>query len=228
MTIPAEYNVALKYLEDNKTALPGLNGADQDRVVIEIKDIVSRLYDRKPEDLRAAVVMAIDAAKTLTTIGIAFFVALGGFAVQYVSNHNSVISWWSLLITVSAVLTVISIINGFRATGVAFKNAQGISNAGTPAQMWSTEPLKGYLDRQSWIGLLALICFGISLFFWSTPPTGGLTATQVTVSSPPPNAGSRLRIEGNWTNLTIRRGGLSFSPTASPPGQVSAVDVELR
>jgi hypothetical protein len=230
MPMPADYQTALLYLDANKAAaLPLLSTtAEQARVVNEIRDIVTRLYDRKPEDLRAAVTMAVDAAKTLTTISIAFFVALGGFMVQYANTHDSIRSASFVFLVLAAVFAVASMISGFYATGAAFKNAQGLPPATATTEMWSTVPLKMPLTIQSWAGLAGLILFAASLLFWSVPPSGGLSVSPVTASSPPPTAPHRVRIQGSWSNLTIRRDGLSFSPGAVPAGQTSAVDVELR
>jgi hypothetical protein len=227
MPMPTDYETALNYLDANKsTALSTLPPADQARVVRELRDIVGRLFDRKPEDLRAAVTMAVDAAKTLTAIGIAFFVAVGGFMVQYVGTHDSVfsIAFWSL--TAAGLAGIISMVAGFYATGTAFKNAQGIAPATATTPAWSTVPLKRPLTVQSWAGLAGLAFFAVALLYWSVPPHGGLAATPVPPSSSIPSVGSKIRIEGTWSSLTISRGGLAFTPP--PSNQVQAFDVELR
>jgi hypothetical protein len=230
MPIPNDYAIALKYLDDNKAAaLPALVDADRVRVLAELRDIVERLYERKPEDLRAAVSMAVDAAKTLVTIAIAFFVAIGGFIVQYVGTHDSIWSATLWLLVLAALAGIASMIAGFFAIGQAFKNAQGISLATATRPMWSTEPMKGYLDFQSFAGLAGLVLFGFAVLFWSSPPTGGLAATPVSLNSPVPSVGSKIRIEGTWSNLTVRRGGLSISaPAPSSAGQTQALEVEVR
>lgn len=230
MPIPSEYTIALDYLDANKdTALSSLaSSSERTRVIAELREVVGRVYDRKSEDLRAVVTIAVDAAKTLTAIGIAFFVAVGGFMVQYVGTHTSIwsITFWCLV--VSALCGGASMVAGFYAIGGAIKNAEGLTPATQNVATWSTAPMRRALISQSWAGLIGLIFFGVSLLFWSTPPTGGLSATPVQATSAPSATGHKIRVEGSWSNLTIRRGALSFSPAASnPPSQVQAFDIEV-
>jgi hypothetical protein len=230
MPIPAPYEAAFTYLDTNKdAALPGVPQPERAAAIFAMKQVVVQLYDRKPEDLRAAVTMAVDAAKALVAIGIAFFVAVGGFMVQYVMTHDSIWAFAFYLLLAAGLLAVVSMIAGFVAIGRAFRNAQGLSPAGMTTQMWSTKPLTGPLDLQSYAGLAGLACFGVALAFWVTPPSGGLAATQVAPTSVAPSAGYKVRIEGSWTNLMVRRGGLTFTaPSSTTPGQNMAFDVELR
>ena len=233
MPMPADYATALTYLENNKTAAlpgPGLQNMDRDRILGELRDIVERLYDRKPEDLRAAVTMAVDAAKTLVAIAIAFFVAVGGFMVQYAATHDSIWSATLWLLAAAALAGVVSMIAGFFAIGTAFKNAQAIPPASpTTTPMWSTAPMKRSLNFQSYAGLAGLALFAFALVFWSAPQIGGLAATPILPSSPIPSVGSKIRIEGVWSSLIVRRGGLSITaPVPSTPNQVQALEVEIR
>jgi hypothetical protein len=227
MPIPARLIDAFDYLDQNKdAALPTVPANDRATELTNLRNLVNQAYDRKPEDLRAVVTIAVDAAKTLMAIGIAFFVAVGGFMIQYVGTHDSIesISFWCLV--VSALLGIASMIAGFYAIGSAIRSAEGqtIPTAHAP---WSTAPMKNALVVQSYAGLLGLVVFGVALAFWSTPPTGGLAASPVPASSTLSTTGHKIRIEGTWTNLTVRRGTLSFSPTPLNPPGPQALDVDV-
>jgi hypothetical protein len=230
MPMPESYEAALTYLEHHRdAALPNTPQGERAAVVERMREIVGRLYERKPEDLRAAVTMAVDAAKALVAIGIAFFVAIGGFLVQYLMTHDSLHSRTLYCLAAAAALSLVSMIAGFVAIGRAFKNAQGIPPANAQSPTWSTTPLKGPLNTQSYAGVAAIVLFGIGLYFWAATPSGGLAATPAGATTPPPSSGHKLRIEGSWTTLTVRRGGLIFTPPpAASPGQSQAFDIELR
>jgi hypothetical protein len=122
------------------------------------------------DDRRAAVLIAVDAAKGLITIGVAFFAALGAFALNYRSNHTIFLTAWPiLLMAVSAVVTVISMVVGLAAIGRAYKRGQRPPDpSGEPS--WSTKPISGLLGWQSVLGLLALALFAGSIVMWEQQP----------------------------------------------------------
>jgi hypothetical protein len=138
------------------------------------------------EDQRAAVLIAVDAAKSLITIGVAFFAALGAFALNYRSNHTVFLTAWPiLLMTVSAVVTVISMIVGLAAIGKAYQRGQRPPNPGGEPS-WSTKPISGLLGWQSNLGLLALALFAGSIVMWEqrpAPADSRLDRTEASLSA---------------------------------------------
>lgn len=129
------------------------------------------------EDARAAVLIALDASKSLITIAIAFFAALGAFVLNYRASNQASFSWPMALLGLSAVMTIASMIAGFNAVGKAYKRAQKGPDA--EGLQWATRPLAPSLGAQSLLGLAALVCFGLAVVFWEARPSTALEA-QVT------------------------------------------------
>ena len=73
--MPVSFQRALEVVENHRQEL---GVADPDAYIGNL----AKFLDTK-EDARAAVLMAVDASKSLITIGVAFFAALGAFALNY-------------------------------------------------------------------------------------------------------------------------------------------------
>ena len=116
-----------------------LGVADPDGYVAQFRAFM----DDGSENARAATIAA-DAAKSLINIAVVFFVALGAFALAYLSTHATFgLSIPVVLLAASAVATIASMVAGFAA--IASQRA------------FRVQPL---------LGLVALVLFAIGLFFW--------------------------------------------------------------
>jgi hypothetical protein len=168
--MPDPYPEAVQLLEHYKAEL---GVAEPDTYVAAVTAALAAHENERAADARAAATMAVDAAKSLITIGIAFFAALGAFALNYRSTHaNLTISHSVLLLALAAFLTVASMWSGFIAIGTAYKRGQ--RPADTQGPPWSTRPLSGFLGAQSLLGLLALLCFGGAVLSWDAGSSGDL------------------------------------------------------
>jgi hypothetical protein len=171
----SHFQAAIDFIEARKTEL-GVTDAD-----IYVANLTKYLDSK--EDSRAAVLIALDASKSLITIAVAFFAALGAFALNHRSNNQGPISWSLVLLGASAILTVTSMFAGFKALGKACKRAQKPPDAEGP--QWATEPLGWWLGTQSFLGLAALGCFGSAMFLWepqaNKPPDPQIARLQQSV-----------------------------------------------
>jgi hypothetical protein len=199
-----------------------------EQVLREFISISEAEFKRRPNS--AAATIAIDAAKSLINISVAFFAALGAFALTYRSTHAT-FSWsWSIaLLSVSAVLTIISMIAGFGAIGLAYRMGQCPTNAaGLP---WATRPLSPYFRTQSLAVLGALTTFAVAVFAWDA---GSTTTADARID------GLQGRIEGLQARLDQQVGDLSkivqvgtatsqqnSAVLAELPGKVDAVVTAL-
>lgn len=156
--MPLSFPEAFDFVEHHRDHL---GVADPDAYVDQLRAFM----DQKPEDARTAATIAIDAAKSLINIGVAFFAALGAFALTYRSTH-AVFSFSIsvVLLSLSAIVTIGSMIAGFAAIGLAYRRGQRPADAaGFP---WATRPLSPFFRAQSLLGLAALVLFAIAVFFW--------------------------------------------------------------
>ena len=173
-----------------------------------------------------AVSMAVDASKALVSIAIAFFVAMGGF-IQFAISHD--LKWNStpvIFLAVAALLALISMIFGFNAIGNAFRRGEGRIDAEGPA--WTTTPLKAYLTRQSYAGLGAMAAFGLALFLWDSPQSTGGVSIHPTSAVSAPASNRKIRLEGEWSRLTVQRGAMSITLEPASVGTAKAFDIELH
>ena len=176
--------------------------------------------------------IAIDAAKSLIAIGIAFFAAIGAFIVQFATSHSSVIAIPIGFLALAGLLAVISMIAGFYAIGDAYNRAEnpGSTTAGGPSTpAWSTVPLRTPLNVQSLAGLAALCCFGVAISLWNFgDPSSGIAVKPAVSSATPVGARGTFGLEGVWIKLKVRHGTFSVELDPTPARQVSAFQIELH
>jgi Putative peptidoglycan binding domain len=141
----------------------------------------------RPDDARVAVLIAVDAAKSLIGVGAAFFVALAAFILLFRSSITSGLTETFLLLVVSTVLTILSIATGLLAIGIACRRGQRPADRkGAP---WSTRPFGWLLGVQSLTGVGALALFGLAICVWdgssssSNAMTSQLEALQNRIES---------------------------------------------
>jgi hypothetical protein len=126
----------------------------------------------RPDDARVAVLIAVDAAKSLIGVGAAFFVALAAFILLFRSSLISGFTETFLFLIVSTTLTVVSVATGLLAIGTAYRRGQRPADRrGAP---WSTKPFGWLLGVQSLTGVFALAFFGLAVVVWDG---GGSSAT---------------------------------------------------
>ena len=107
--MPRSFPEAFDFVEHHRDHL---GVADPDAYVAQLRVFM----DQTPEDARAAATIAVDAAKNLINIGVAFFAALGAFALTYRSTHATFsFSVPIVLLALSALATIASMIAGFAA-----------------------------------------------------------------------------------------------------------------
>lgn len=175
MPNPIPFERALDVLLAHKSEL---NVPDPDGYLADLRSHIELKPDDGQADRRAAVLIAVDASKALTTIGVAFFAALGAFALNYRSTHIAAITLMPVsLFVASALFTLGSMWIGFIAIGKAYKRGQRPPDAEGPS--WSTLPLSNLLGAQSITGLIALLFFGAAVFLWSPGPATDTTSTQL-------------------------------------------------
>ena len=212
--MPVSYDAALALVKKHKTEL---SVADPDEYI----ENLTKLIGGQPDDRRAAVTIAVGAAQSLITIGVAVFGALAVFILNYRSTHSdlgSSLSVW--LLVIAAAVTLLSMWSGYKAIGIAYQRGQRPSGA-DPS--WSTKPLASWLGFQSMSGLVALAFFGAAAFFWQSPPmTKGLSASPVAPGSVAPTCADALVVEGEWTRLEVRSAKTAITlPTSSTGGSSS-------
>ena len=100
--------------------------------------------------------IAVDAAKSLITIGVALFLQLlGAFALNYRSNHTVFLTAWPiLLMTASAVVTVISMMVGLAAIGRAYRRGQETSRS-----WWRTFMVNQAYKRSARLAIQSWTCW---------------------------------------------------------------------
>lgn len=129
----------------------------------------------QPDDARVAVLIAVDAAKSLIGIGAAFFLALAGFILLFRSSVTSGFTETFLFLIVSAILVVVSVATGLLAIGTAYRRGQRPADRrGAP---WSTKPFGWLLGVQSLTGVCALAFFGLAVVVWDGG-SGSTTTSQ--------------------------------------------------
>jgi hypothetical protein len=169
-----------------------------------IKEAEARLGGRSSEDQREAVKIAVDTSKMFLTIASGVLVAT--FVWMQFANNKGVL-WLSqgmLPFYAAAALLVLSMVCGFVAIAKIFRRAEGREAVNDPA--WSTRPVKGLLNGQSWSGMGAFaalfvgaVCLGPGVA--SPKPSVSLTIPGQAGSLP---AGGSLTIEGVWTELRFK------------------------
>jgi hypothetical protein len=216
------YAAALTTLDRHRDEL-GTTADARDKYLLEIRKAFEWLNDRQPEDFRLAATMAVDSAKSLLSIAIAVFVALGGF-IQYGLSHD--LHWWSasiIFLGAGEILAVLSMVFGFNAIGKAFKRGEGREAIGQIA--WSTEPLRSFLQWQSYLGLGTLVAFGFAIIFWQ--PSSTPVAFSVGPAALAQTGNANLRFEGQWSSLLLRQGNLSITLGPVPSGQTASFEVHM-
>jgi peptidoglycan hydrolase-like protein with peptidoglycan-binding domain len=123
----------------------------------------------QPDDARVAVLIAVDAAKSLIGVGGAFFLALAAFILLFRFTETL------LFLVISTILTVVSVATGLLAIGTAYRRGQQPADLrGAP---WSTKPFGWLLGVQSLTGVLALAFFAVAVVAWHGGG-GNTTTTQ--------------------------------------------------
>jgi Putative peptidoglycan binding domain len=130
----------------------------------------------RPDDARVAVLIAVDAAKSLIGVGAAFFVALSAFIVLFRSSIVSGFKGTLLFLMISIVLIILSIAAGLLAMGIAYRRGQRPADRnGAP---WSTGPFSWLVGVQSLTGVGALALFGLAIAVWDGRNSGSATTFQ--------------------------------------------------
>lgn len=218
------YDAGLLLIRNNKGALPATDfptQADQDSYVAAFSAYISR-----SDDHRAAVQMAVDAAKSLIAIGIAFFAAIGAIIVQYTSSHPFSFFGPEIPMAAAALLSVISMISGFKAIGKAYNNAMSTTAPLKPA--WRTEPLQTPLAIQSFIGLLALFAFAGGIILWNQGAAAGISVSPTNAAAASPTTAGEFTLQGTWSTLSVQHGGIEVKLAPTPVGQTSAFQIDMR
>ena len=168
--MPRSFPEAFDFVEHHRDHL---GVADPDAYVAQLRVFM----DRTPEAARAATTIAVDAAKSLINIGVAFFAALGAFALTYRSTHATFsFSIPVVLLSLSALVTIATTIAGFAAIGLAYRRDQRPADAEGFSS--TTRALFRLLRAQSLMGLGALVLFAIAVLFWDP---GSSTTADTTV-----------------------------------------------
>ena len=158
--MPRSFPEAFDFVEHHRDHL---GVADPDAYVAQLRVFM----DQTPEDTRAAATIAVDAAKNLINIGVAFFAALGAFALTYRSTHATLsFSVPVVLLALSALATIASMIAGFAAIRLGYRGRP--TDADGPP--WTTRPLSTLFRAQPILGLGALVLFAIAVLFWDAGP----------------------------------------------------------
>jgi len=169
--------------------------------------------------------MAVDASKSLISIGIAFFAALGAFMLTYRSTHGSIAYSSSIvLLAVSAVLTIASMWCGFAAIGRAYRRGQRPADAaGLP---WATRAISHLLGLQSLMGLGALFAFACAVWFWDAGSNSAADAQIRTLHARIDVLNARLDQQaGNIATFGQTQGAASqaYGAVAAIPQQLRAI-----
>jgi hypothetical protein len=224
MATPFSYDAGLVLIEDNKASLPVAEfpqAADKDAYVAAFRAYLSR-----SDDHRVAVQIAVDAAKSLIAIGIAFFAAIGALLVQYTSSHAFSIWGAEIPMALAAILAVASMVGGFKAIGTAYNNAMKITQPLSPA--WNTKPLESPLAFQSIAGLVALVSFAWGVIVWNHGNAGGITVAPTTAAAASPSAAGKFTVEGTWSRLAVKHGGIEVALPPTAAGQTAAFEIDMR
>jgi hypothetical protein len=94
--MPQDFKEAVDFLEVNKAHL-GVTDPDG-----YIDDLRIYLGSKIEDSQKASVLIAVDASKSLMNIGVAFFAALGAFALNYRSTHGFSFSFPIICLGLSA------------------------------------------------------------------------------------------------------------------------------
>jgi hypothetical protein len=169
-----------------------------------IKEAAARLGGRSSEDRREAAKLAVETAKMFLTISVGVLVA--SFAWMQFARKDGVLwlSWTMLPFYAASGLLVWSMLSGFLAISKIYKRADGREAATEPA--WSTAPVAGRLNWQSWTGAAALLALFSGVVVLGIGPGIQKQAVSVTIPAQAgaPPAGGSLTIEGVWTELRLR------------------------
>jgi Putative peptidoglycan binding domain len=156
--MPRSFPEAFDFVEHHRDHL---GVADPDAYVARLRVFM----DQTPDDARTAATIAVDAAKSLINIGVVFFAALGAFALTYRSIQGTFsFSIPIVLLSVSALVTIASMITGFAAIGLAYRRDQRPADADGPPP--ATRPLLTFFRAQALLGLGALVLFAVAVLFW--------------------------------------------------------------
>jgi hypothetical protein len=178
----------------------------------------------KPEDARQAALMAVDASKTLISIGVAFFAALGAFGLTYRSTHEAIAFFSNsiILLAFSALLTIASMWSGFMAIGRAYRRGQRPGDAAGPP--WATRAISSRLGFQSLTGLGALLLFALAVILWDAGSSNSADTQIRALQARIDTLNTRLDQQaGDITKLGQGQGG-----TAVVYGAISSIPQQLR
>jgi hypothetical protein len=184
----------------------------------------STYLELKPEDARKAVSMAVDASKTLISIGVALFTALGAILITSISAREVITFSNSLrLVTAfAAALTIVSMWSGFMAIGKAYRRGQRPGDAAGPP--WATRAISSQLGFQSLTGLGALFLFALAVGLW----TAGSKPTTNTQTGSLEARIDTLNIRLDQQAGDITKLGQGQSRTAVVYGAISSIQQQLR
>lgn len=194
-----DIDVTLQILEQHKASFGGTD-TFQNAQIKEAKKLLSRTA----EDKREASKLAIDAAKTLVTIGVAVFVALGGF-VQFAKKEG--LAWADtpiILFALSALLVLLSMILGLVAMSKTWKRGEGSAN--TDETAWWTPSIKNQLNGQAWAGIVGLVFFGAAIVLWDNAPSNQIPELTFSITSQSQSTqliSGPVFVTGQWSSLTL-------------------------
>jgi hypothetical protein len=191
---------AINVLQANLQQL-GANAQEREAYFQEAS---ARLGARKSDDRREAAKLAVETAKMFLTISVGVLVA--GFAWMQFARKDGVawISFTLLPFYVASLLLVCSMVCGFLAISKVYKRGDGREAANEPA--WSTGAVAGYLNAQSWTGIIALVALFSGVVALSLAPPGPKSAVSITIPAQAgglSSAAGPLTIEGTWTELKL-------------------------
>jgi hypothetical protein len=156
--MPRSFPEAFDFVEQHRDHL---GVADPDAYVAQLRVFM----DQTPEDAPTAAPIAVDAAKSLIKIGVVFFAALGAFALTYRSTHSTFsFSISIVLLSLSALVTIASMIAGFATIGLAHRRNQRPPGAEGPPS--AARPLLIFFRAQALMGLGALVLFAAAVLVW--------------------------------------------------------------
>lgn len=159
----ANYEQLMDILKKYKQELPGSNDQEKDSYLEMIKAKLSSTNKKREitnEDKKLACQIAVDTSKSLVQVAIAVIVAIGGF-ITYGFDNN----WRGtsiVFLVIAAFLTFGSMIFGFTFISKIYKQGEGRINN---TIQWSTESVKTYINLQAYLGIAALIAFGLAIYF---------------------------------------------------------------
>jgi hypothetical protein len=152
----------LEILENNKGIVPGGDDQTRSKFYVGLGQEVDQLNERTPEDRLQAILIAVDAAKTFTQVGVAGLVALGVFTQYALTNNWGVFP--KLYLALAGVATLVSLWHWMRVISTAYRRGEGREASNDVP--WCTLALKKNLGLQGIAGLVAVFSHHLRILSW--------------------------------------------------------------